>query len=126
MKFSLKKQQGLTFISLFFILAAIGIVVLLTLKIAPIYMNHSKVLNALAALENTTDVERMSKREIASSLEKRFGMNYVEYVDDENIKITRHGNYVKVEIEYERVEKIVGNLSVLVEFYDYFEKGRDE
>ncbi len=126
MNFSLKKQQGLTFISLFFVLAGIAVVVLLVLKIAPIYMNHSKVVNALAALENTTDVERMSKREISSSLEKRFGMNYVENVDDEDIKITKHGNYLKVEIEYEQVEKIVGNLSVLVEFYDYFEKGRDE
>ena len=103
------------------ILGLIAFFVLLTLKIAPIYMNHSKVVNALAALEEMVDVETLSKRQIYGSLGKRFGMNYVEHVLREDITITKQGNYLKVEIEYERVEKLVGNLSVLVEFYEFFE-----
>lgn len=87
-------------------------------------MNHSKVINALSAVENMPDVELMSKYEIQASLDKRFGMNYVEKVDQDNITITKSQAYVKVEIEYERVEKIAGNLSILVEFYDFFEAGK--
>lgn len=123
---SINEQRGLTFISLMLVLAILAFFVLLTLKIAPIYMNHNSVANALSAVEKMPGVETMSKREIINSLSKRFGMNYVEKVNANDITIVKQGNYVKVEIEYERVEKIVGNLSVLVEFYESFEAGETE
>jgi len=123
MTFSAKKQQGLTFITLAVILGILAFFVLLILKIGPIYMNHNKVVNALTAVEKTPNVEAMSKYDIELSLAKRFNMNYVTKVTNEDITILKQGNYVKVEIEYERVEKIVGNLSVLVQFYESFEAG---
>ena len=126
MAYSLKNQRGLTFLSILFILGLLAFFVLLTLKIAPIYMNHSKVVNALSAVESTPDVETLSKRDIMISFNKRFDMNYVENVDKNDIEIIKQGNYVKVEIVYERVEKIIGNLSVLVEFNESFEAGETE
>ena len=126
MTFSPKHQQGLTFLSIVLILGLIAFFVLLTLKIAPIYMNHSKVINAMAALEQMVDVQDMSKYEIRTNLDKRFDMNYVDYVEKEDITISKQGRYLKVDIEYERVVKIVGNLSVLVEFHDFFELGVEE
>lgn len=126
MTFSAKHQQGLTFLTILLILGLIAFFVLLGLKIGPIYMNHNKVVNALSALEEMEDVETLSKRHTYDSLDKRFGMNYVEYVERDDITITKQGNYLKVEIEYERVVPIVGNLSVLAEFYDFFEVGADE
>jgi len=89
-------------------------------------MNHSKVVNALSAVESTPDVETLSKRDILVSLNKRFGMNYVENVDKNDIEIIKQGDYVRVEIVYERVEKIIGNLSVLVQFDESFEAGETE
>ena len=123
MNFSAKKQRGITFITLFFILTILAFFVLLALKIAPIYMNHSKVVNALSAVESMPEVKSMSSGEIMTSINKRFDMNYVTKVDNDDITIIKQGNYVKVEIEYERVEKIFGNLSVLVQFNDFFEAG---
>ncbi len=123
MTHSIKKQQGITFITLMFILAILAFFVLLTLKIAPIYMNHNSVVNALTAVEKMPSIETLSKQAIKTSLSKRFGMNYVEKVDTNDVTILKQGNYVQVEIEYERVVKIFGNLSVLVEFYESFEAG---
>ena len=117
------RQQGLTFISLVFILGFIAFFVLLGLKIVPIYLNHSKVVSALADIKKTTDIEAQTEGEIRNSLSKRFDINYVDDVTQDDITITRHGNYLKVAIEYEVVRKIVGNLSVLVEFNDNIEVG---
>jgi competence protein ComGC len=125
MVYSTKQQQGLTLISITFILGLIAFFVLLILKIGPIYMNHSKVVNSLAAVENMVDIENKSKFEIERSLLKRFNFNYVDKVGKDDIKVFKQGNYVKVEIEYERVELLAGNLSVLVEFYESFEAGGD-
>lgn len=123
MRASLNKQRGLTFISIGFILGLIAFFTLLVLKIAPIYINHSRVVNALAAVEKTTDITTKTKQEISISLEKRFDMNYVEHVTPQDIKIVAQPGYVSVNIDYERVEKIFGNLSVLVEFHEGFEAG---
>lgn len=126
MNISPKYQQGLTFMSMVFILGFIASVVLLVLKIGPIYLEHSKVVNALAALEKTTNVETLSESEVRGNLDKRFNMNYVYDVTKNDIKVTKSGNYLKVQIVYEKVEKIIGNLSVLVEFDDVIEVGVPE
>jgi flagellar biogenesis protein FliO len=124
MKVSLQHQQGLTFISLIFVLGLIGFFILLVLKIGPIYLDHSKVANALSALEKSTDIAARSVPEVRQSLDKRFNISYVTAVTQEDVKITKSDNYLKVEIEYEVVKKIIGNLSVLVEFYDFIEVGQ--
>jgi competence protein ComGC len=118
-------QKGYTLISLIFILGLVAFFVLLILKIAPIYMDHSKVVNALAAVKQTTDVQSMSEAEVRSTLDKRFNLNYVNDAKMEDVKITKRGNYLRVEIVYEVVQKIAGNLSVLVEFNDKFEVGQE-
>jgi len=129
MNVSIKYQQGMTFIGLLLTLGLIAFFVLLILKIVPIYIDHSKVVNALAALEKTTDIETKSESEIRSSLDKRFSMNYVYDIkaqSRDDVKITKSGNYLKVEIKYEVVKPIAGNLSVLAEFDDAIEVGVPE
>lgn len=120
-----KRQQGYTLISLIFMLGVAGFFVLLVLKIGPIYVDHSKVKNALAAVEKTTDIQTKSVEDVRTSLSKRFNLNYVAHLRPEEVKITKRGNYLKVEADYEVVEKIVGNVSVLVQFNDKFEVGSE-
>ena len=121
---SSKHQQGLTFISLVFILGLIAFFVLLGLKIGPIYLNHSKVVSTLSELKRTPDIEYQSESEIRNSLSKRFNINYVNDVTQENITITRHENYLKIVIEYEVVKNIAGTLSVLITFNDVMEANK--
>ncbi len=123
---SIKKQKGLTFISLMVILAVLGFFIFLGLKIGPIYLNNSKVENALTALKEMPNIQSMSKYEMRLSLAKRFDLNYVTKVNLDDVTILKQGDYVKVEIEYERVEKMIGNLSVLVHFDEAFELGEQE
>ena len=118
-----RREQGLTMISMALILGLIAFFTLLVLKIGPIYMDHSKVTNALAAVEAATDIKSKSKYEVIKSLKKRFNFNYVYHIKDEDITIVKQGNYLKVDIEYEVVVKLVGNLSVLAEFHEGFEVG---
>jgi hypothetical protein len=100
MAISLKHQQGLTLISIIFILGLIGFFTLLTLKIVPIYLNHSKVSSALTALKQMPDIQSKSEAEIRESLSKRFNINYVYDVTKDDIKVIKHGTYLKVDIEY--------------------------
>lgn len=120
-----KSQQGLTLISLVFVLGLIGFFVLLTMKIVPIYLDHGKVKSALEAVKAMPDLQSKSEAEIRASLDKRFGINYVYDVTQDEIKVTKHDSYLRVDIEYETVVKLVGNLSVLAEFHDSIEVGQE-
>lgn len=122
---SLQRQTGLTLISTILLLGLIAFFTLLVLKIAPIYMDHSKVVNALAGLEQTTDIQTKSKNEVWNALDKRFNFNYVDFVTQDDVKITKRGEYLKVEVQYDVIEKIAGNLSVLVEFNEVIEVGEE-
>lgn len=124
MKLSPNRQQGLTLISTLLLLGLIGFFVLLGVKVIPVYLDHSKVANALSALEKSGNVEGQTEFEIRNNLAKRFNLNYVYDVTQDDIKITKSGSYLKVAIQYEVVKKLVGNLSVLAEFNDVIEVGQ--
>lgn len=120
-----KLQQGYTLITLIFMLGIFAFFVLLIMKIGPIYLDHSKVKSALTAIEQDKDIETKSEPEIRVLIAKRFDMNYVARVKAQDMKISKRGNYLKVEADYEVVEKIAGNLSALVEFHDVIEAGTE-
>lgn len=120
-----KPQQGYTLITLIFMLGIFAFFVLLAMKIGPIYLDHSKVKSALAAIEQDKDVATKSEAEIRSSLDKRFNMNYVSDLKVQDVKIIKRGGYLKIEANYEVVEKIAGNASVLVQFDDVIEVGKE-
>ena len=118
-----RKQQGLTLISLIFVLGFISFFVLLVFKVAPIYMEHGKVTSALETLKKTPNVENLSKGKVWSRLYKQFGMNYVYHVTKKDVKITSYPGYLKVKIVYDVKEPLFANLSVWVDFDNEIEKG---
>ena len=125
MTVSEKKQKGLTFITIMIILGVLAFFVMLILKIGPIYMNHNKIQSAIAAVEAMPDVHALPKYEVRATLAKRMNMNYVDKITVNDFVITKRMNYLKVELDYEKVEKLMGNLSVLVEFSESFEAGEE-
>lgn len=118
-----KKQQGLTLISFIFLMGFIGFFVLLTLKVGPIYLDHSKVIHSLESLKNRADIEKNTKREIWTLLNKQLDMNYITHVKKKNVKITTRSNYLKVQIIYYVKQPLIGNLSVWVDFDNSIEVG---
>jgi hypothetical protein len=122
MKTSLKKQQGMTLISMICVGIVVGSIFFLALAVLPIYMDHGKVTGALASLKKSS--EEMGAEEgtaqLSTRLFKILGMNNIDnLITAENVSITKEetGN-TKVNIEYEVVKKIVGNASILVQFDD--------
>ncbi|MDA1342391.1 MAG: DUF4845 domain-containing protein [Proteobacteria bacterium] len=120
-----KPQQGYTLIALIFMLGIFYFFALLIIKICHIYLDYSKVKDALVSVEKTVDIQTLSEAEVRPTLSKRFDLNYAKHATLQDVKITKRGSYLKVGIEYDVVEKIAGNLSVLVEFYDFFEVSKE-
>ena len=123
MSFPSKNQQGFSLFFLIFIITLLFIVISLTVKIAPVYLNHSKVVGMLEQLKQEAHVEKKTETEIKSSLSKRININNIDDVTQNDISLNRQGNAFKVLINYEVVRQVYGNLSVLIDFNDEIEVG---
>ncbi len=126
MKSYRSRERGLTLISVVIIMLLIAFFTTLILKIGPIYINHGRVLSTLDAIKHDPEIMQQSREGVYDSIQKRFDINYVENVERDNITIIKRGDfYLKVEIEYEQIEPVFGNLSVLAEFDDIIELGEE-
>ncbi len=103
------------------LISMITFVIILILKIAPIYTNNYKLVSSLNALKNYPGLINLSAEEIKNKFNKNMDMNMVSNVTEQDIKIVKQGDIVRISVEYERVEAIVGNLSILVQFHEGFE-----
>lgn len=123
---SIKNQHGMTGTSLLMLIMGICFSVMLVLKIAPVYMNHGKVKSAIEAIKTIPGIQTQSKAEVMKSLYDRFQINQVSGVKDTDILVTKHGEYLKVEIKYQVEVPIVSNMSALMKFDESIEAGTQE
>lgn len=125
MKLSLKKQQGMTLISMSCVAIVVISMFLLALNITPIYMEHSKVTGALESIKKIPEAKNESTEQLNTRLFKILGINNIETITKDNVTITREDTgTTKIQVKYEVVKQVIGNASILVEFDDSADIGK--
>jgi hypothetical protein len=111
------RQAGITFIGWVVLLIPLAIVAFAGLKLAPIYMNHMKV---VTALEQTADANKgqdnMSAAPFRRELENRFNVEDIAEPDLSDIVIERDGDDWVLSVEYDRETSLIGNVALTVHF----------
>ena len=118
---SRKIQQGLTFISWLMILIVLGFMVMIGLKITPVYLEHFAVKSSLESLKSEPLISRKPITEIRKMLSRRLNINEIRGLSKDNIIIRRTGGITNVTIKYEERRNIIGNLSLVMSFDDSIE-----
>ena len=118
---SRKRQQGLTFISWLMILIVLGFMVMIGLKITPVYLEHFAVKSSLESLKSEPLISRKPITEIRKMLSRRLNINEIRGLSKDNIIIRRTGGITNVTIKYEERRNIIGNLSLVMSFDDSIE-----
>ena len=111
-----KNQKGLTFISWLIILAIGGFFVMLGLKLTPIYLENQSVKSVIKSLENDPLIRKTDTRGIRKIIKKRMKINSIYDFPKDAIKIKKTKTRLNVDITYNKEEKIVANVYVLVKF----------
>lgn len=116
-KASLKSQQGMSAITLMFVLGVAVFFILLGIKMTPVYLQDFSIGEVLQGVEDDPKTEQMSNRELKTLIFKRFNINSVYDFDKKWMKIesTRRGR--KITIDYEVREPVIGNVSIIMAFY---------
>jgi hypothetical protein len=87
---SMHRQKGVTAIGWLIILGLIGFFTLLTLKMAPAYMEYYKVVSSLESLEEEPGLQ--TPADIRRLLNRRFNISYVESINEHESREHLFGN----------------------------------
>lgn len=119
-----KTQNGASLITVVAMLALAALIAIFVLKLTPIYIENSAVASVLTNLKGEGGgliTRDSTKGSIIQILNKRFGMNNIESVFNEDIQVIREPNYVIITIEYEVRTKFISNIDLAVLFSDSVE-----
>jgi hypothetical protein len=118
---SAAKQQGLTAITMLLILIIGGFLLLLAMKIGPIYLDHYKVKSIISNLAAQPNVGSRSRQQIQTDLWKRFYVNEIRDLDKNAVKLKKVGAGMQLELDYEVRKNILANVDAIVSFKEKVE-----
>ena len=88
---NLHRQRGMGFVMLIFIFAVCGAVLLLGLKIFPVYSQLFNVKSVMKAMAASEEVKTGTVAEIRKSFQRRASIAYVEAITSDDLEITKDG-----------------------------------
>ncbi len=117
---SLRKQRGMTASGLMFGLVLAALVVLLGLKVFPMYMESFKIDTAMESLIADSKIVDRSKREIIFSLLKRLDIDDVRRINEQTykefVKVSKVKRKVSIQVKYRVEVPLFSNLSLVGDF----------
>ena len=111
-----KRQHGLTMFGFLFVAVVLVAVALLAMKLVPAYMEFFSVKKILATMGQESDIRSKGNAEIRSDFSRRASVGYVTVVKPEDLSIDRSGGVPVISADYEFRTKLVGNVSLVVDF----------
>ena len=104
------KQNGMTFIGLVLVIAAVIFLAVIGMKVVPAYLEFVNVKNAIKKAANSADTS--SKKEVASAFDKSASIDNITVIKGSDLVV----NGGVISVEYQVVVPIVANASVLLDF----------
>ena len=119
------RERGISFVGLMFVLIVLACVLLLSLKLFPIYTESFKIDKAMKGVIADSEIGKRSRREIQNALIKQFDIDAVTVITNrtigEHLEIQSQSGIVSLDIHYEAETALFGNISLLVTFEKHVE-----
>ncbi len=105
------------------ILALCGFVLIIVVKLFPVYLESFKVNSALQGLTSDSRVEGASDAKVKELILKKLQVDDVDHLTNKDIQIVKQGAKRQVSIDYERRVSMMGNVDAVVAFDNSVEIG---
>ncbi|NVD74821.1 DUF4845 domain-containing protein [Duganella sp. BJB1802] len=112
MQASLKRQDGISLVGLIVVLAVLGFVGVLALKIVPTYTEYRAIQNAIVTAKATGG----SVLEMQKSFDANATTGYISSITSRDLLIGKENGEVEISFAYEKKIPLVGPASLLLEY----------
>lgn len=110
------RQRGLTMFGFLFVAVLLVLAAILAMKLVPAYIEFYTLKEIIATMGHETDIRSKSNRDIRNDFSKRASTSYVTVIKPDELVITNEGGVPVISFEYEYRTKLVGNISLVVDF----------
>ncbi len=113
----MRSQRGITLIGFVVILALVGVLAYLGMKVFPIYEQFFSVRSAMKGVASEPGVSEMDPAKIKDLFFRRL---YINYADDdlkpENVKVERKDGGYTMTVDYEVRRSLIADLDIVGKF----------
>ncbi len=115
--YDMKKQRGMSMMSLMLVLAVVVVFSLVAIKLTPVYLENGQIVSAMKRLVEQSKQQDMSLKEVREGLRSRFSIENIRIIDDSDvdIEIGPDGS-VSLYLFYEERTRLFGNIDLIVTF----------
>ena len=111
-----KYQRGVTALGWLILLIPVAICVYAGIRIGPVYLNYMNVVHSLTMVSGEIDNTSATAASIRAAVGKHFDVEYINYPDIKDLKITRENSIWKIQANYDDQAPLFANVSILVTF----------
>ena len=113
-------QRGISIWVALVLVICLAIGGVIGLKLFPVYLESMKIDRGVSALLEEPDVGKLNKRKFKEALLRKLDIDSVTEINHNNfwdvVTMEKEGESITLEISYEVVVPIMGNVSALVDF----------
>ena len=108
-----KRQSGISLIGLILVLAALGFVALLGMKVVPTYMEYRAIQNAIVSAKQAGNG---NVAEIQKAFDNAATAGYISSITGRDLIIDKSSGELEISFAYEKKIPLVGFASLLLEY----------
>ncbi len=116
MKRTIKKQLGMTMISMIIVVVFLLFQVVTAMNVIPVYLTDSNLKTIMKELPDDPKAKGLSAKALKVMIMKRIRVNSIYTIKPDDIKIKKDRDVNIATIEYEPRGKLIGNLEYVVSF----------
>lgn len=111
-----RHQTGLTVLGGLLLVILVGVVVIIALRVTPIYIEYYQIRKALATVGEDINSYNIDTGEIRKRLERHFMIDYISAIKPRDLHIRKQQGKISVDLNYEDRRPLFGNLQVVGHF----------
>lgn len=105
-------QAGVSLVGLIIVVAIIGVIAVLGMKVVPTAIEYQSIKKAIASAKNAGTNER----EIRTAFDKSASAGYIDTLKGSDLDITKVDNTFEVSFAYEKKIPLFGPASLLIDY----------
>lgn len=113
---TLQQQKGVTLSGLLMWSAILIMIIVLGMKLMPVYLEYLAIQKSFAAIVNDSTLKNASPSEIRLSFNKRANINDIKVISGRDIKISKEKGRMILQADYSVTIPLFANIAVLIEF----------
>jgi hypothetical protein len=125
----MQQQRGMTLISWVLVLALIGFFATLAIRLVPMYQEYFSVVKVMNQMEQELKDNQYSKQQVMLYLQRRFDIDYISSVKNDDIEIYRGREtpYVtKIVLDYEVRKPFIAQIDLIGHFHKEIDTESDK